>query len=96
MNMTNKFPIFFAVFGFLAIGACAQTRDKKTDSVKPAKEVILQNSGERELPQQLKENQLKGQPVILKADSSINTSKTVNRTKSNCSKLKKKKGSSSK
>jgi len=94
--MNNKLVISFTLLTFLSIGAHSQPRDEKAGSVKPAKDVISQNSGERDLPKQLKESQLKGQPSILKADSSVNTSKVVNRTKNNCTKPKKKKSSSTK
>jgi hypothetical protein len=94
--MNNKLAIAFALLIFLSIGAHSQTGDGKTGSVKPAKDAMSQNSGERDLPKQLKENQLKGQPSMLKADSSVNTSKAVKRTKNNCTKPKKKRSSSTK
>jgi hypothetical protein len=93
--MNNKLAIAFALLIFLSIGAHSQTGDGKTGSVKPAKDAMSQNSGERDLPKQLKENQLKGQPSMLKADS-VNTSKAVKRTKNNCTKPKKKRSSSTK
>jgi len=63
----------------------SQTSDKKADAVKPAREVILKNPGEKDLPQKLKEDQLKQAPVIL-SDSSINNSKATIPSKKNCRK----------
>ena len=45
--------------------AYSQPGDKKADSLKPAREVILKNPGEKDLPQKLKEDQLKQAPVML-------------------------------
>lgn len=71
--------------------AYSQTNDKKPDSLKPAREVILKNSGEKDFPQKLKQDQLKQAPVILKTDSAINNSKATKPLKKNCKKKQNKK-----
>jgi hypothetical protein len=91
--MKKKFGIPFFVFSFFSITAFAQSENKKADTVKPAREVILKNSGEKNLPQQLKEEQLQQLPAILNPDS-LNTAKANNkRTKGSCNKHSKKKRS---
>jgi len=59
----------------------AQSENKKADSTKPASEVILKKTGEKNLPQQLKEKQIKEQPVILKKDSVDMAAHTVSKHK---------------
>jgi hypothetical protein len=91
--MKMKFSIPFFAFSFFSISVLAQTENKKTDTIKPAKEVILKNSGEKDFPQQLKENQLKEQPVILNSDSSNTAKANSKRTKGMCIRHSKKKRS---
>jgi len=91
--MKKKFSLPFFAFSFFSISVLAQTENNKPDTIEPAKEVILKNSGEKNLPQQIKENQFKKQPVILNSDSS-NTAKANNkRTKGMCNKHSRKKHS---
>ncbi len=89
--MKKKFSIPFFAFSFFSISVLAQMENKKPDTIKPAKEVILKNSGEKNFPQQLKENQLKEQPVILNSDSSNTAIANSKQTKRMCNKHSKKK-----
>jgi len=83
-KVKNKLGISLFALSLITLGAYSQTDNKKADTAKPAKEVI-KDSGEKDLPRQLKENQLKQQPVILNADSSMNTSQAkTKKTKKNC------------
>ena len=91
--MMNKFGISFFVLSVFSMAAYSQTGGKKSDSVKPAKEVISNNPGEKDLPQKLKEDQLKHAPVISKPASSINNSKATKPPKKNCKKKQNKKSS---
>ena len=87
--MKRKFCISFFLFSFFSIALLAQSEGKKADTVVSAKQVILKNTGEKNLPQQLKEKQIKGQPEILKTDSLSVTNtvgKNVNRKSARCKK----------
>jgi hypothetical protein len=91
--MKKKFSIPFVAFSFLSIAVFAQSENKKADTIKPAKEVILKNSDEKNLSQQLKENQLKERPVILNSDSLGTAKASSKKTKTGCSRHSKKKRS---
>jgi hypothetical protein len=91
--MKKKFSIPFLTFSFFSVTAFSQSENKKADTTKPAKEVILKNSGEKNLSQQLKENQLNEQPAILNPDSLGTTKAHSKKTKTMCSKQSKKKQS---
>ena len=77
--MKNKFVIPVYVLSLISLSAYSQTGDKKADSIKPAKEIIRDDSGEKGLPMQLKENQLKAQPVVLNAELSTKTAQANNK-----------------
>ena len=79
--MKKKFYIPFFVLNFFSLVMLAQSENKKADSTKPASEVILKKTGEKNLPQQLKEKQIKEQPVILKKDSVDMAAHTVSKHK---------------
>jgi hypothetical protein len=84
--MKKKLAVPFVLLGF-SLTTYAQPGDKKTDTVKPAKEIISKNSGEKKLPQQLKESQLNERPVKLTSDSLS----TIAKDRANCRKHSKKK-----
>jgi len=84
--MKKKFAVPFVLLGF-SMATYAQPGDKKTDTVKSAKEIISKNSGEKKLPQQLKESQLNERPVQLTSDSLS----TISKDRSKCRKHSKKK-----
>jgi len=67
--MKRKFCISFVLFGLFSTTLLAQSAGKKADTIVSAKQVILKNTGEENLPQQLKEQQINAQPEILKTDS---------------------------
>jgi hypothetical protein len=67
--MKKKFYLPFFVLNFFSLVVVAQSENKKVDSTTPASHVILKKTGEKNLPQQLKEKQIQEQPVILKKDS---------------------------
>lgn len=90
--MKKKFAVPFVLLGF-SMATYAQPGDKKTDTVKPAKEIISKNSGEKNFLQQLKENQLKEHLVILNSDSSNTSKANHKRTKGIHNKHSKKKRS---
>ena len=79
--MKKKFYIPFFVLNFFSLVALAQSENKKADSAKPVSQVILKKTGEKNLPQQLKEKQIKEQPVILKKDSLDMATNTVSKHK---------------
>ena len=88
--MKNKFGISLFALSFITLGAYSQTESKEADTTKPAKELI-NDSSEKDLPRQLKENQLKQQTVILNLNSSINNSKATKAQKENYKKKQNKK-----
>ena len=71
----------FFVLNFFSLVALAQSENNKADSTKPVSQVILKKTGEKNLPQQLKEKQIKEQPVILKKDSPDMAPHTVSKHK---------------
>ncbi len=90
--MKKRFSIPFLVFSLFSTIILAQSKDKKADTITPARQVILKNSGEKNLPQQLKEKQIKEQPAMLKTDSVSATAKPgTKRTKTKYMKPQKKK-----
>ena len=77
IRMQKKFVIPFVLMGLLF---CTRAHSQKTDSVKSAKQIILKNDGEKDLPQQLKQNQLNEKPAALKPDTtSIPTKRGKNK-----------------
>lgn len=89
--MKSKFSIPFFVLSLISIDVYSQSGNQKADTIKPAKEVLQNNTGEKNLPRQLKESQLKAAPVILKADSSAKSVGTNAKKKKSCDKSKGKK-----
>jgi hypothetical protein len=90
--MKMKFCISFVLFGFFSTTLLAQSGGKKADTIVSAKQVILKNTGEKNLPQQLKEQQINAQPEILKRDSlsvANAVGKNANRKSARCKKRKK-------
>ena len=88
--MKKKFCILFVAFSLFSMAALAQSDNKKADTGTSARQVILNKTGEKNLPQQLKEKQIMEQPVMLKTDSSNITTNTVSkRKKVKCIKQKK-------
>ncbi len=88
--MKKKFYLSLFILNFFSLVVVAQSENKKVDSTTPASHVILKKTGEKNLPQQLKEKQIQEQPVILKKDSlDVPTSTMSKHKKGKCIKHKK-------
>jgi membrane-bound lytic murein transglycosylase len=87
--MKKKIGLSVFVFSFFSIMALAQSENKNADTT-AARQMILKNSGEKNLSQQLKEKQIKEQLVILKTDS-ISVAAQANTSKRKTTKCKQKK-----
>ena len=64
--MKRKFYILLFAFSFLSVAVSAQSKNKKNDSTVSAKPIISKDQGEKDLPNQLKKDQLQKQPEALK------------------------------
>lgn|GEM_PF-6545976 len=82
--MKNKFAFGFVLLTAFSAATYAQSSGKK-DTI-AAKETITKNNGEKNLPQQLKQNQLNENPVIIRSDSSVTAAKTKKDKKKHCRK----------
>ncbi len=67
--MKRKLFIPAIVFSLSSVAASAQSGGNKGDTITPAKRIVSNKTGENNLPQRLKEQQLMERPVILKKDS---------------------------
>jgi hypothetical protein len=72
--MKGKFYILLFVFSTFSIAVAAQSKNKKNDSTTSAKQIISKDQGEKDLPNQLKKEQLQKQPETLKNPAADSTS----------------------
>src|SRR5438477_11224517 len=88
--MKKKFYIHFFVLNLFSLVALPLSEKQNADSAKPVRQVSLKKTGEKNLTQQLKEKQIKEQPVILKKDSlDVSTGTMSKHKKGKCIKHKK-------
>lgn len=81
--MKKKFVIPFVL---IVLSFTARAQSEKTDTMKAAKEVILKNNGEKDLPQQLQRGQLNQKPAMLNSDTT--STKPISPSRHKCCKKK--------
>jgi hypothetical protein len=86
--MKNQSLILVFVFSLVTTFAVAQAGNKTSDSVNSARQIILKNSGEKNLTGQIKKEQVSKSPELLGPDSS-NTPVNAQRAKDKSNKQKK-------
>lgn len=75
--MRGKLYILFFVSSFFSAMVFGQSKKEKNDSTTSARQIISKDQGEKDLPNQLKKNQLQKDPQALKTP--IDTTATKNK-----------------